>query len=71
MLCGGEAIFRWNGTEYGVFRIDDHRGVYCISPSNGEQMKWYDTLDALLQHMIDSDRLRDVITRVTVIDRTI
>lgn len=71
MLCGGEAIFRWNGTEYGVFRIDDHRGVYCISPSNGAQMKWYDTLDALLQHMIDSDRLRDVITQVTVIDRTI
>ena len=71
MLCGGEVVFRWKDTEYGVFRIDDSRGVYCVSVADGEGMKWYNDLDDLLQYTVGSDRLRDIITQVTVLDRTI
>ena len=71
MLCGGEVVFRWKDTEYGAFRIDDSRGVYCVSVSDGERMKWYNDLDDLLQYTVGSDRLRDIITRVTVLDRTL
>ncbi len=33
--------------------------------------KWYDTADEALEFMIDGDRLRGVITKVTAWDRTI
>lgn len=33
--------------------------------------KWYDTSDEVLEYMVGFDRLRDVITQVTVIERTI
>ena len=36
-----------------------------------ETEKWYDTADDVLEYMIDGVRLRDVITEVTVWDRTI
>ena len=31
----------------------------------------FDTVDDALEYMVGSDRMRDVITRVTVLDRTI
>jgi len=33
--------------------------------------KWCDTADEVLEYMVEDDRLRDVITQVTVWDRTI
>lgn len=63
MKCGGETTFEWNQTLYGVFRLD---GRYCISLTSGEDAHWYDSLDDLLDYSIGGDRLRDIITRVTV-----
>lgn len=36
-----------------------------------ETEKWCDTADEVLDYMVGPDRLRDVITQVTVLDRTI
>ena len=33
--------------------------------------KWCDTADEMLEYMVGEDRLRDVITQVTVLDRTV
>ena len=70
MRWHGEVEFTWN------------ENLYCITPrSNGkisismacreDTEKLCDTSDEVLEYMVGSDRLRDVITQVTVLDRTI
>ena len=38
---------------------------------NSRTEKWCDTANDVLEYMVGSDRLRDVITQVTVLARTI
>ena len=80
MKQGGEVQFDWKGISYCCF------GCICQSPKAEPRMvisqagsveinrrteKWCDTADELLEYMVGEDRLRDVITQVTVWDRTI
>lgn len=79
MNWGGEVEFMWKGKRYGAF------GKLRRTPSSRMQMlisqvyvddyqsteKWCDTADEVLEYMVGEDRLRDVITQVTVLDRTI
>ena len=80
MKCGGEVVFRWNGTEYCCFGKLEHpeaqRTMMFISKTAREDgwessEKWCETSDDVLEYMVGFDRLRDVITQVTVIERTI
>ena len=77
--CGGEIEFVWNDKIFGVFpglqkapaspmQILITR-TYVDDPKPTE--KWCDTADEVLEYMIDGDRLRDIITKVEVTDRTI
>lgn len=68
ILRGGEVVFSWNSKQYGVFKSSTQ---YCIALFNGEEEKWYSCPEELLECIVDGDRLRDVITQVTVWDRTI
>ena len=65
---GGEVTFVWNGAQYGVFRSN---GKYYIAFTDGRNEKWCDTPNEVLEYIVGSDRLRDVITQVTVFERTI
>lgn len=80
MKRGGEVQFDWKGVSYCCF------GCVCPAPGQAPRMviaqagsvevntrteKWCDTADELLEYMVGDDRLRDVITRVTVTERTI
>lgn len=80
MLCGGEVEFDWKGVSYCCF------GCVCPQPGqaprmvisqagtaevNGSTERWGDTPDEILEYMVGDDRLRDVITQVTVWSRTI
>ena len=70
MRWHGEVEFSWNGNIYCI----THRILGKISISMAYQKeteKLCDTSDEVLEYMVGSDRLRDVITRVTVLDRTI
>lgn len=80
MKCGGEVVFKWNGTEYCCFgkleHPEDGKTMMYISKTDREDdweasEKWCDTSDEVLEYMVGFDRLRDVITQVTVIERTI
>ena len=80
MKCGGEVVFRWNGTEYCCFGKLEHpenqRTMMYISKTCAAEdweasEKWCDDTDDVLEYMVGNDRLRDVITQVTVIERTI
>ena len=68
MRYHGEVVFMWAETTYGIF-WDGKR--YCIAQADGANEKWCDTSDEILEYMVGSDSLRDVITQVTVIERTI
>ncbi|MBP3705223.1 MAG: hypothetical protein J6I98_06795 [Clostridia bacterium] len=68
LIRGGEVVFVWKNIKYGLF--GDDRG-FCFAHIDGSSEKWFDTLDLLLDHCFNGDRLRDVITQVEVLDRTI
>ncbi len=71
MKCGGEVEIEWNGIHYGIIRYgtDDKITIYVWNRPETECC--FDTADDALEYMVGSDRLRDVITHVTVLDRTI
>ena len=71
MRCGGEVELQWNGIHFGIVRygIHDKITIYLWNQPGTEQV--YDTADDALEYMVGSARLRDVITQVTVLDRTI
>lgn len=66
MKCGGEATFEWNGVLYGTYRDGEK---YCICLITGENEQCFESPDDLLEFVIGEDRLRDVITKVTVWSR--
>ena len=80
MKRGGEVQFDWKGVSYCCF------GCICPAPGkkprmaiaragsaevNAQTEKWCDTADELLEYMVSGDRLRDVITQITVMSRTV
>lgn len=80
MKRGGEVQFNWKGVSYCCFGCvcpssgQEPRMVICQASSaevNARTEKWCDTADEVLEYMVSGDRLRDVITQVTVWDRTI
>lgn len=76
---GGEISFAWNGKTYGISSClkktpssPEQTLIAQIFPENIEQAeKWCDTAEEVLEYPIDGDRLREIITKVDVIDRTI
>jgi len=80
MRRGGEVQFEWSGVMYCCFGClspsPDAKPMMVIAQvgsveTNTRTAKWCDTADELLEYMVGNDRLRDVITRVKVWERTI
>ena len=85
MKRNGEVQFRWKGIPYTIVHVHDKIVVslgyyqkdgkyYNISTNQEHSSKdelWGDTADDILEFNVSGDRLRDVITQVTVLDRTI
>ena len=63
---GGEIVIEWNGVEYGIFRKGNR---FFIGHDSPDTNVFYDSPDELLEYHVGVDRLRDVITKVAVIDR--
>lgn len=69
MYYNGEVEFEWKGV---IYNIGHPKGKILIAEANKEETAlWADTADEVLEYIVSGDRLRDVITRVTVRDRTI
>ena len=70
MKWHGEVEFMWNENLYSI--TPRSNGRISISMAYCEDTeKLCDTSDEVLEYMVGSDRLRDVITQVTVLDRSI
>ena len=67
LLLGGEIAFRWEGTDYGICRTDR----YCLAHADGSCGQWCDTLDEVLDCLIGSNRLREIITRADILWRNL
>ena len=68
LIRGGEVEFQWKGNAYSIGGYDKY--VICMS-NREETERLCDTPDEVLEYMVGEDRLRDVITQVTVTWRTI
>ena len=71
MDCGAEIELEWKGVHFGIVRygIDDKITAYLWNRDDTAQA--FDSADDALEYIVAGDRLRDVITQVTVLDRTI
>ncbi|MEA4996308.1 MAG: DUF4417 domain-containing protein [Petrimonas sp.] len=69
MKHGAEIEFNWDGVKYGISHATGKITIYRWNQP--DTTRQFDTPDDALEYMVGSDRLRDVITQVTVIDRTI
>ncbi|MCI1966287.1 MAG: hypothetical protein LKJ17_09200 [Oscillospiraceae bacterium] len=68
MSRNGEVEFEWNGKNYSI----THPDKISISEANKHDTeKLCNTADEVLEYRVGDDRLRDVITQVTVWSRTI
>ena len=75
---GGEIVFEWNGNSFGAFKYmkktPDSPEQFCIGPSDSTQKVhpgkyehyYVDTVDELLDYEIDGDKLRDIVTKISV-----
>ena len=69
MKYRSEVTFEWKGKNYSITHPN---GVISICESHKpETEKYYDSPDETLEYVIDGQRLREIITKVTVWDRTI
>ena len=69
LIRGGEIEFQWNGTNYAVSSYSGKIGISEAYRQDTEKL--CDTPDEVLEYMVGNDCLRDVITQVTVLERTI
>lgn len=69
MRYGAEVVIGWNGVKYGIWSEDKQIRVTCTDYSERNQV--FDTSNVVLEFRVGSDRLRDVITQVTVPNRMI
>lgn len=71
MRCGGEVELEWNGIHLGIVPYGEDKKISVYLWSRPETEQIFNTADDVLDYMVGSERLRDVITQVTVLDRTI
>ena len=68
---GAEIEFIWNNITYGVIRYGTDGKITIYEANKPETEKVCETADDALEYYVGDDRLRDVITRVWVIARTV
>ncbi|MBE6743105.1 MAG: DUF4417 domain-containing protein [Ruminococcaceae bacterium] len=69
MRYGAEVVIEWGGKEYGIWSEEGIIRITCTNEPEKESI--FSTSDDALEYVLGNDRLRDVITQVTVVERTI
>lgn len=63
-----EIVFEWKGQEYGVFIADDDKWCICLDKTGLNDII-LNTLDDVLNFKIDGEKLIDICTKITVLER--
>lgn len=69
MRYNGEVEFEWNGKTYNIVHAPDAIVIY--DAYKGETERYCKSADEVLEYLIDGVRLREIITQVEVVCRTI
>lgn len=69
MRYGAEVVIEWKGEEYGIW--SENGKISITHTGHPDEEAVFQSSDEALEHLVAGDRLRDVITQVIVIDRTI
>ena len=67
MNHGGEAVFSWNGEEYGLWGESGKVRITCTGKPELDTL--YESAEDALEYLVGNERLRDVISKVVVLDR--
>ena len=67
LLDGGEIVIEWNDTPYGIFY--DGTTFYITTQNKTEHC--CKNIDEILEKHLGNDKLRDIITKATVLDRAL
>lgn len=66
-----DIVFEWQGIEYGIFIAKNMGWTVCsMNTDNSGQNIYYDNIDDVMNHKIGEDKLIDICTKFTVIERT-
>ena len=66
---GSEIQFEWNNKDYSITHPD---GIISVCEGDKySEAKDYETVDEALEYIIDGQKLKEIITKVDVFDRTI
>ena len=68
---GAEIEFVWDHTTYNVIRYGTDGKITIYQANKPETEKVCDTADDALEYRLGDDRLRDVVTKIRVVSRTI
>ena len=70
LIRGGEVQFIWEVKQYTTSKVIG--GKFFIAEAYNEETEVvYDTAEELLDYVVGGDKLRDVITKVKVVERTL
>lgn len=64
-----ELGFEWQGIEYGIFPAENHQQLICLLGDDNSQDVYYDDINDVMNHKIGDDKLIDICTKFTVIER--
>lgn len=76
---GAEIVIEWKDIKYGIFYLHEHQRIgdecFLIAQSGTREVNLATelrchTVDEILEYRVSGDRLRDVITKVSVVERT-
>ena len=68
---GAEIEFEWNGAVFNIIRYGTDGKITIYAANKPETEKVCETADEALEYMVGDDRLRDIITKVHVVSRSI
>lgn len=67
---GCELSFEWHGIEYCIFRQNDRTWFFGLTGNDTSKDMCLKTLDDVMNCEIDGEKLIDICTKFTVIERT-
>lgn len=65
-----DLCFEWKGIEYGIFPAENRQWLVCVLGTNSQDV-YYTHIDDVMNHKIGEDKLIDICSKITVIERNI
>lgn len=68
---GCDLCFEWKGTEYGIFPAENNQRLFCKLGNDCSEDIYFSTIDDVMNYKLGEDKLIDICTKISVIERNI